>query len=183
MHLSFTSKISEKEVNTCLCCEKLSLELNKTKLKLYSYEEIIKLLQEERSDEGSCSQWNLIKQNYYSNNERSLFSPSEISWINFTSNLCNKSRIIHSNPTKLIPQSANKFEISTNLNKESESSSASVVQDIASCSRNFKEKKESVNSSTRKSHKIIMIGDSHVRNCATEFQHNLGVNYEVFSFV
>ena len=28
-----------------------------------------------------------------------------------------------------------------------------------------------------------MTGDSHVRNCATEFQHNLGANYEVSSFV
>jgi len=28
-----------------------------------------------------------------------------------------------------------------------------------------------------------MIGDSHVRNCATELQHNLGVNYKVSSFV
>ena len=28
-----------------------------------------------------------------------------------------------------------------------------------------------------------MTGDSHVRNCATELQHNLGVNYEVSSFV
>lgn len=28
-----------------------------------------------------------------------------------------------------------------------------------------------------------MIGVSHVRNCATELQHNLGVNYEVSSFV
>ena len=35
----------------------------------------------------------------------------------------------------------------------------------------------------RKSHKILMTGDSHVRNCATEFQHNLGANYEVSSFV
>jgi hypothetical protein len=40
-----------------------------------------------------------------------------------------------------------------------------------------------VNSSTRKNHKIVLIGDSHVRNCATELRHNLGVIYEVSSFV
>ena len=28
-----------------------------------------------------------------------------------------------------------------------------------------------------------MTGDSHVRNSATELQHNLGANYEVSSFV
>jgi hypothetical protein len=87
---------SEKEVHTCLCCEKLRLQLNKAKLKISSYEEIIKLLQEEGSDEGFCSHCNLIKQNNYS-----LFSASEDSWINFTSNLSNKSRIIHSNLTQV----------------------------------------------------------------------------------
>ena len=35
----------------------------------------------------------------------------------------------------------------------------------------------------RKSYKTLMTGDSHVRNCATELQHNLGANYEVSSFV
>ena len=28
-----------------------------------------------------------------------------------------------------------------------------------------------------------MTGDGHVRNCATELQHNLGANYKVSSFV
>jgi hypothetical protein len=37
--LNFTSKISEKEVNTCLCCEELRLELHKAKLQISSYEE------------------------------------------------------------------------------------------------------------------------------------------------
>lgn len=60
VHLNFASKISEKEVNTCLCCEKLRLKLNKAKLKISSYEEIIKLLQKEGSDEGFCSHCNLI---------------------------------------------------------------------------------------------------------------------------
>jgi hypothetical protein len=37
--LNFMSKISEKEVNTCLCCEELRLELHKAKLLISSYEE------------------------------------------------------------------------------------------------------------------------------------------------
>jgi DNA-directed RNA polymerase alpha subunit len=100
VHLNFVSKISEKEVNTCLCCEKLRLKLNKAKLKKSSYEEIIKLLQEEGSDEGFCSHCNLIKQSDCSNNEQSLFSASEDRWINFTSHLSNKSGISHSNLTQ-----------------------------------------------------------------------------------
>ena len=113
-----------------------------------------------------------MKYNSYSNTEQSQFPSSKDNWINVTSNLTNKSRIIHSNLIQLIPQTAKKFKILTNLNEESESLSASFVTDINSSSRSFgkkyqKKKTLSVNSSTRKSHKIIMIGDSHVRNCAT----------------
>jgi len=138
----------------------------------------IKLLQEERSGEGSYSQSN--------SNEQSQFSASKDRWINVTPNLRNISRIIHSNLIHLIPQTANKFKVLTNFNKESESSSISVAKDITSCSRNFKKNYQkkilSMNSSTRKSQKV-MIGDSHVRNCATELQHNLCASYEVSSFI
>jgi len=37
--LNFMSKISEKEVNACLCCEELRLKLHKAKLQISSYEE------------------------------------------------------------------------------------------------------------------------------------------------
>lgn len=43
---------------------------------------------------------------------------------------------------------------------------------------------QSVNNRTWKKHKIIMIiGDIHVKNCATELEHNLGVHFKVSSFV
>lgn len=122
-----------------------------------------------------------MKHKGYSNNEQSQFPGSKDSCINVTSNLTNKSRIIYSNLIQLIPETAKKFEVLTNLNEDSESSSASVVIDTNSCSRSFgkkyQEKTLSMNSSTRKGHKIIMIGDSHVRNCVTELQHNLCAKY------
>jgi hypothetical protein len=40
-----------------------------------------------------------------------------------------------------------------------------------------------MNSSKRKSQKIVTIGDSHVINCATKLQYNLGANYEVSSII
>jgi len=54
-----------------LCYEELRLELHKAKSEMFSYEEILKLIQEKKSDEGSHSQTNLIKQNGSSNNEHS----------------------------------------------------------------------------------------------------------------
>jgi hypothetical protein len=60
-----------------------------------------------------------MKHNSYSNDEQSQFPASKDKWINVTSDLTNKSRIIHSNILQLIPQPAKKFEVLTNLNEES----------------------------------------------------------------
>jgi hypothetical protein len=62
---------------------------------------------------------------------------------------------------------------------------AFVVEDT-SCPRkrkNYQKKTPSGNSSRRKSHKILMVVDSHVKNCVTKLQHKLGANYEASSFV
>ena len=41
----------------------------------------------------------------------------------------------------------------------------------------YQKKTLSVNSSKRKNHKILMTGDSHVINCATELKQNPGANF------
>jgi hypothetical protein len=79
-----------------------------------------------------------MKQNGSYNDEQSQYSSSKHSWINVTSHLSNKSRIINNNLTQLIPQTAKKLELITNLNEECESLSASAVKDISSCSRSLR---------------------------------------------
>jgi hypothetical protein len=39
------------------------------------------------------------------------------------------------------------------------------------------------NNSGRRRQRILLLGDSHARKCATDLQHNLGDDYEVTSFV
>jgi hypothetical protein len=62
-----------------------------------------------------------------------------------------------------------------------------TFEDRAQLSSNFKEQQcqkiQRVNNSTRKKHKITILGDSHARNCATELQNNLCVTFEVSTFV
>jgi RNase H-fold protein (predicted Holliday junction resolvase) len=87
------------------------------------------------------------------------------------------------NLIQVIP-TTNKFEVLANLNDISEASSASSEGHITS--RNFKKKNQKktqgLNNSGTRRQRIILIGDSHVRNCATDLQHNLGGNYEVTGF-
>lgn len=62
-----------------------------------------------------------MKHTSHYNNEQSQFPASKDNWINVTLNLTKKSRIIHSNLIQLIPQTAKKFEVLTNLNEKNES--------------------------------------------------------------
>jgi hypothetical protein len=48
------------------------------------------------------------------------------------------------------------------------------VKKIVPLNVRYQKKTLSVYSPIRKSHKILMIGDNHVRNCATQLQQNLG---------
>ena len=49
--VNMASKTGENGTSKCLCCKKLKPELHKAHLEISSYEEIIKLLNEERKEE------------------------------------------------------------------------------------------------------------------------------------
>ena len=44
-------------------------------------------------------------------------------------------------------------------------------------------RKHKNNNLGRRRQRILLLGDSHARKCATDLQHNLGDDYEVTSFV
>jgi hypothetical protein len=172
--MNLASNSERKERNKCQCCDKLKLKLHKAKLEISSYEETIKIL----LDEEISSQLKLIKMDGYSCKEGSFYPVSKGGLIK-ASRLGNK----RSNLIQVIPP-ANKFGVLTNLNDVGEAPSASIEEDITS--RNFKDenqkKTQGLNSSGARRRRIILKGDSHVRNCATDLQHNLGENYKVSGF-
>jgi hypothetical protein len=95
------------------------------------------------------------------------------------SRLGNKSsNLIQVTPT------ANKFGVLTILNDIGEAPSASTEGDITSRNLTNKNQKKTqgLKSSGARRRRIILIGDSRVRNCATDLQHNLGESYEVSGF-
>ena len=167
------SNLERNEDNKCQYCDNLKAELYKEKLDLLSYEEIIKILLEEQPN----SQPKLMEAGDHLNKEGSFYPVSRGSSIKPSSRLRN-------NLIQLIP-TANKFGVLANLNDVNETSSASTEGDITS--KNFKKKNQKKaqrpNSSRTRRQRILLIGDSHVRNCASDLQHNLDGNYEVSSFV
>jgi hypothetical protein len=171
-----------------LCCVKLRLEFCEAKLELNSYEEIIKLLQEEISEKGFPIQptSSILKQ--YRNGEQTQVLISKGTWINVTSNQHNKSRFLDRNHIQLIPQTVNRYKLLANLNEESESPRTLTSEDTAQSSRSFRMTQQKmiqgVNTRTRKKHKIIIIiiGDIHVRTVLLNYSITY-VHFKVSSFV
>jgi hypothetical protein len=99
-----------------------------------------------------------------------------------------------SNITQVIPI-ANKFEILSDMNESKEvtcSTSASIINNVTpikskkKCQKKtqrFLQKAQGNKNLGRRRQKILLLGDSHARKCATDLQHNLGDDYEVTSFV
>jgi len=111
---------------------------------------------------------------------------SKYDWIQVTSNINRKSKVCNNNLIQLIPHTANKFETLTNLKEDSETSCAACKKEESTNLRGhqIKAKKTQIVKSLRKGkHKVLIIGDSHTRNCATLVQDKLGTGYEVSSFV
>lgn len=101
-----------------MCCEKLRLEFREAKLELSSYEEIIKLLQEEISEKGLPIQPTSSIHKRYRNGEQTQVLTLKGTWINVTSNQHYKSRFLGRNLIQLIPQTVNSYELLANLNEK-----------------------------------------------------------------
>ena len=170
-----TNIISNLQENKCRSCDTLKAELHEAQQDIPTYKESIKILLEEQS-----SQPKQMKPDGPWNKEGSFRSiPRRDS-----TKASPQVGIRRSNHGQSIP-TANKFEVLTNLKDPSDtmsSTSASIESDITL--RNFEKKDQKMNqmktqepSNLRKRRpRIVLIGDSHARNCTTDLQHNLGVN-------
>ena len=89
----------------------------------------------------------------------------------------------------------NKFEILDKINDSSEKiclKRASIVSSVTSIkskknvqikNHQSSQKKRRNTNHGKSRQRIVLLGDSHARKCASELHHNLGKDYEVTSFV
>jgi hypothetical protein len=111
---------------------------------------------------------------YY--DERLQDPPSKDDWIEVTPNKIKNSKVCNRN-LYLIPHTANKFELITNLKEESGTSKYFKQQ--RSCKHRKpprNDKKHPVSEKFKKEkHKVLTTGDSHARKCATLLQDIRGI--------
>jgi hypothetical protein len=154
----------------------LKLELEKTLLEFSSALAIIKLLQEEGNLKGSgCERTSGCI--LYHEETPAQIERKESKWVQVITGQHKRSRkpeIKHAQPVLM---SVNQYELLNNLKE-----STNVTQNW------WQESSEGIEDRrrgdlVRKKHEVIIIGDSHVRRCATEITHNLGETFEVTGFV
>jgi hypothetical protein len=114
-------KLSEKNRDTCLYCDELSFERQKTKLVLLSYEKVMKLLQEEVSNKELSTQLAVMKKKVYY--DEHLQDPaSKGDWKEVTLNKNKNSKVYNRNLIQLIAHTTNKFGLLTNVKEGRETS-------------------------------------------------------------
>ena len=101
-------KSSEKQNDRCLCCEELRLDLQKAKMEILTYEEIVKVLQEEFSNNKPDP----TKRKIFCG-ERSKVQTSKDDWIQVSTKMNKKYKDFNSSLVQIIPYTANKFELLT----------------------------------------------------------------------
>jgi hypothetical protein len=111
---TFDYNLSDIQTDKCLCCEELKLELLKAKMEILSYEEVLKLLEEELSSKEFHNQSDPSKLNYYCD-EQSKAQTLKDNWIQVATKINRKYKDANSNLIQLIPCAANKFELLSNL--------------------------------------------------------------------
>jgi hypothetical protein len=167
-----------------VCCEELRLELLKATMEILSYEKVLKLLQEELSNKEFHNQSGPSKLNDYCDKQSEVQTLKD-DWIQVATKINRMYKDSNSNLIQLIPCTANKFELLSNL-KVNESTSAPITEKENLNKSGYQKttrKTQLAKSGKKGKHKVLIIGDSHARKCVTNLQHNLGKNYKVTGFI
>lgn len=175
-------KSSGKQTDKCLCCEELRFELQKYKMEILSYEEVLKLLQEELSNKELRNKSEPSKQNYCYHGQFKVLT-SKDDWVQVATKINRKYKDFNSNQVQLIPHTASKLLYNLKVN---ESTSTPIMEQETlniSIYQKTTRKTQLVKSIKKGKHKVLIIGDSHAKKCATELQHNLGIDYEICGLI
>ena len=172
--------VTERSEISCMCCDELKLELERTLLELKSALEIIKILQEDESAKRTeFVEESLEGSKLKSNQNDSIVQNSEMEgeWtVVETYRHWNSRRPVNKCPHGTI-KNVNKYEVLQNIDEET---SASQNTQLA-INRGTASKKRK--RSQRKKRKIVVVGDSFARGIAGELLHNLGRAFEVTGYV
>jgi hypothetical protein len=168
-----SDNVVEKEY-ICEGCNSMRLELNDLKIELKSCKEIIRMLHEETQvnkatqcaerDKKQGDQIEVIQSNTWTQSGN---------W-QFTSDHRRRPRKIRRQFQQTSLQTSNQFDPLLNLEEGGE---------VLRCSKiNGRDKVARENRARKFERKIVIIGDSHARNCATELYHRLGKKCDVIGY-
>jgi len=178
------SELVEKN-NICECCNLMRAELEELKSELKSCREIIRIIQEEAQVIKSTpyAAWNIV------NGDRTeeLQANVQDGWRQNSSNRRRRPQNIRTQLQQLPVHTSNRFELLTNLKDDNGGSRCSTLESRYKEWGDHMVRKQSgiknVVKAKNDKRKTVIIGDSHIRNCAAELQQQLGRKCSVSGYV
>jgi len=162
------------------CCNDLVSE----KLELSSCKEIIRILHEEIQEVSSLYKLHVNKVNKDSSDNEINNPTVNVNWTYHSTHRGKFPRLSRRNPRQLPLQTSNQFAPPTNLNVDNVCPNMSVinkftvpavVQDQAISHKN--------NSARSRNNKVLIVGDSHARLCATKIKSEINSSFSVQGIV
>ena len=180
------TRTSAKSSDKCSNCERLNSDLSKAQLEILSYEKIIKVLRDELYNAGLCAERGYIDPPMYNDGQQRKYNLNS-DWTTIETTRTRKANITTNNHLiQLIPPTHNKYDVLTNLSRESETQTTARKESATLSTKAHRTKaKETriVKSVHQAKHNILIIGDSHSRNSASLLQDNLTKDFGVSSLV
>lgn len=182
----------DKQRKFCEGCKNIESALNDMKLELSSCKEIIRILQEEIREITSPHLSHGNKTHENSTNMDSNNTTTNGAWAIHSSRRYKHSQFFRRNTHQPPVETSNRFTTLTNLNADNECTSETTnnkltnpvcVQNLTLVRKNNPANNQSNKPPHKKTHKVLVIGDSHARLCATKIKSEIKSNFCVQGMV
>jgi len=182
----------DKQIKFCDYCKEMVTEINVVKSELSSCKEIIRILHEEIREINSLYQLYGNEVNEGMSNKESNNPLASENWTYRSSHRSKYPRLARENFRQLPLETSNQFAPLTNLNEDNECHSATTINKTTTPVITQEEARESKCNSARRLksktphrnvRKVLVMGDSHTRLCATKIKSEIECNFCVQGFV
>lgn len=172
---------------TCDCCSQMLKELSEVKNELSSCKEVIRILQDDLQEIYASHQSLVNKASDDPAHKGLKTLTSNEDWSSNSSKRRNYSKVVSREPSCFALATYNQFDPLTNLKDRTDHLRSAPLVKRSLPVYDSKTKRPPMQSRTKKTRevkqKIVILGDSHTRNCAAGLQHAMGKDVSVIGLV
>jgi len=173
----FASGVSVGDVQNCNKCAEVELHLKQVLEELNSTQLVIQMLKEESTHGQRGGYRSIEPRNLIPCNQQVAVKTQENKWVEVIPSRHGRTKQVKRYSGKQQVETENRYKVLENLQEQTEIADRQKLEKSRGVTNLSKMKQKN------KGHKVILIGDSHARECAQKISNYLGNSYEVTGYV